>query len=369
MKLPLMNAHSSQMLTRRTFLAGATAALVVGGNFLPLVPGALAPEASAQSQTVTVYSARHYDSDNVIYQRFQARTGIKVNVVSDSDATKLLERIRSEGSRTSADLFITADAGNLWRAENAGILQPVQSQVLNRAIPANLRDSQNHWFALSKRARVIMYNKDRVKPNQLGNLANYEDLAKPMWKGRVIMRSSQNVYNQSLVGSIIAAAGAGSAESWVRGLVANFKRPPQGNDTAQIQAVAAGQADVTVANTYYLVRLAKSNKSADRNIASKIGVVFPNQGGRGTHVNISGAGVVKGAKNRANAVRLLEFMVSKEAQEVFAKSNNEYPVIGGVTLDPILVRYGRFKEDPLNVDVIGRNNTNATKIMDRAGWR
>jgi iron(III) transport system substrate-binding protein len=211
-----------------------------------------------------------------------------------------------------------------------------------------------------------MYNKERVKPSEL---STYEELADSRWKGRVVVRSSGHVYNQSLVGSLIAAHGESKTEDWARGFAANFARPPEGNDTAQIQAIAAGQGDLTLTNTYYLVRLAKSSKPEDQAIAAKVGVFFPNQGGRGTHVNISGGGVAKYAPNRRAAVQFLEHLTSPEVQEIFAKGNNEYPVVPGVAIDSVLASYGPFKTDPVNAAVFGQNNRKALEIMDRAGWK
>lgn len=237
------------------------------------------PVGNAQaSRVVNLYSARHYDTDKALYENFTRKTGIKVNIVQ-AEADKLIERIKSEGANTPADLLITVDAGNLWRAQSAGLLQPIQSQILQSAIPASLREPNGYWFGLSKRARIIVYNKARIKPAEL---STYEAVANPKWKGRFICRSSNNVYNQSLTGSILAANGAGKTEAWARGLVANFARPPEGNDTSQIKAVASGLADLTFVNTYYVVRLAKSQKAEDRAIAAKIGVVF-SQSGRSRH--------------------------------------------------------------------------------------
>jgi iron(III) transport system substrate-binding protein len=278
----------------------------------------------------------------------------------------LIERIKSEGANTPADVLMTVDAGNLWRAQEAGLLQPISSKELQAAVPNNLRDSRGHWFGLSKRARVIVYNKSRVKPSQL---STYEDLANPKWKGRLIIRSSSNVYNQSLVGSMLAVHGGKKTEDWAKGVVANFANPPKGNDTAQIKDVAAGSADLTIVNTYYVVRLMESKKPEDREIASKIGVFFPNQRDRGTHVNISGGGVVKNSDNRAAAILFLEYLVSPEAQAILAKGNNEYPVRAGVAVDPLVASLGKFKEDRLNASVYGRNNAEALKLMDRAGWK
>lgn len=349
-------------ITRRVFLASGAAMAAVAADQLMRSRTSLAQNA----RVVNLYSARHYDTDNALYESFTKKTGIKVNLV-EAQADKLIERIKSEGANSPADVLITVDAGNLWRAQEAGILQPVTSRTLQAAIPANLRDPKGHWFGLSKRARVIVYNKDRVKPS---DLSTYEALADSAWKGRVIIRSSSNIYNQSLTGAILAAQGPQKTENWAKGLVANFARSPEGNDTAQIKAVASGLADVSIVNTYYVIRLAKSDKPEEKEIASKIGVFFPNQRDRGTHVNISGGAVAKNAPNRAAAIAFLEHLVSREAQDIFARSNNEYPVLKGVSMDPVLASYGRnFKEDKLSAAVFGKNNAEALKIMDRAGWK
>lgn len=313
---------------------------------------------------MNLYSARHYSSDTAIYESFTKKTGIKVNLV-ESPGDKLIERVKSEGANSPADVIMTVDAGNLWRAQEAGLFQPVSSRILTR-LDASLRDPQGHWFGFTRRARVIVYNKARVKPEKL---STYEALADSKWKGRILVRSSGNVYNQSLVGSILAAHGEAKTEDWVRGLVANFARSPEGNDTAQIKAIAAGQGDLALVNTYYLPRLAKSDKAEDREIAAKVGVFFPNQKDRGTHVNISGGGVAKNAPNKQAAILFLEHLASVPVQEIFAKSNNEYPVQPGVPTDTVLESYGKFKADKLNVSVYGKNNALALKICDRAGWK
>ncbi len=350
-------------ITRRSFLvtgAAATAATVMGEQLFR--PGVL----NAQTDKVlNVYSARHYDNDRKLYQGFQAATGIKVNWV-EADADKLIERIRSEGGNSPADVLLTVDAGRLWRAQEAGLLKPVRSSALTRAIPASLRDPAGHWFGISKRARVLVYNKDMVNPRQL---STYEDLASGKWKGKLVSRSSTHVYNQSLLGAIIAASGEKAASSWVRGIVSNFASPPEGNDTAQIRLVASGKAAVTFVNHYYLVRLAESGKAEDKAIASKVGLFFPNQRLRGTHVNISGAGLVKTSKNQAAATQFLEYLVGREAQDLLARGNNEYPVVAGTPLDPVVARYGRFTEDRVNAATFGRNNGLALRIADQAGWK
>jgi iron(III) transport system substrate-binding protein len=361
-------------ITRRVFLATGTAmAIVVAGCVGKTTNGSNQAQTQTQTQTQTqgqtqtlnLYSARHYDTDNALYESFTKKTGIKVNLV-EAKAEELIERIKSEGANSPADLIITVDAGNLSRAKEAGILQPVSSKVLETAVPASLRDPEGHWFGLSKRARVIVYNKDKVKPS---DLSTYEALTDPKWKGRILVRSSNNVYNQSLVGSMLEVNGPQKTEEWARGVVANFARPPEGNDTAQIKAVAAGQGDIAIANTYYVARLLKSDKPEDKAIAQKIGVFFPNQNERGAHVNISGGGVVKTAPNKEGAIKFLEYMVSPEAQEIFAKSNYEYPVLEGAALDPVVASLGQFKADATNAAAFGKNNPEALKIMDRAGWK
>ena len=315
-------------------------------------------------EVVNVYSARHYDTDDTIYDEFTAKTEIKVNLISaSSDA--LIERLQREGKRSPADVFITVDAGRLFQAEQKDIFQPISSPVLSRQIPANLRHPEGLWFGLTKRARIILRSKERTNK---GEISNYEDLADPKWKGRVLIRSSSNVYNQSLVGSIIEAQGKSNAETWCKGVVANMARPPQGGDRDQIKGVAAGEGDVAVANSYYFARML-SGTPEEREAASKVEVVFPNQKNRGTHVNLSGVGVVKAAPNKANAIKFIEFLSGDRAQEVFAKGNNEYPVAPSAQTIPVLKDFGAFKEDQVNAAKFGNNNTEAIRMMDRAGWR
>ncbi|MEG3957203.1 Fe(3+) ABC transporter substrate-binding protein [Microcoleus sp. herbarium2] len=347
-------------ISRRIFLASSTAMAVVAVGELSKKAPVL-----AQAGTVNLYSARHYDTDNQLYQSFTKKTGIKVNLV-EAEADQLIERIKNEGANSPADVYLTVDGGRLWRAKQAGILQPVSSQVLTSAIPASLRDPQGFWFGLSRRARVIVYNKSKVNPAQL---STYEALTEPRWKGKILVRSSTNIYNQSLVGAMLAVHGPQKTEAWARGLVANFARPPEGNDTAQIKAVADGVGDIALVNTYYVARLMKSKDPKDQAIAAKVGVFFPNQRDRGTHVNISGAGVVKTSRNKAAAIKFLEHLATKESQQIFARSNYEYPVISGVAIDPAVASFGTFKSDPLNPDVFGKNNADALKITDRAGWK
>ena len=313
-------------------------------------------------EVVNVYSARHYDTDMAMYERFTEETGIKVNLIEGS-SDALIERIKSEGQFSPADMLITVDAGRLWRAEKEGIFQPVDSAVLSERIPAHLRHPEGEWFGLSKRARVIAHKKDMALPAGFGT---YEALADEAFRGQVCMRSSGNIYNLSLMASLIDAHGVKAAEAWAKGVVANFARTPQSNDTGQLKAVASGECAITIANTYYLGRLMASTKPEDKALMANLEIVFPNQDGRGTHVNISGAGVTKYAPNRQNAIRFLEYLTSDFAQRLFAEGNNEYP-ISGPTIGPVAA-LGEFKRDDLNVSVLGENQTEAVKVYDRAGW-
>ncbi|MCC7428636.1 MAG: Fe(3+) ABC transporter substrate-binding protein [Alphaproteobacteria bacterium] len=327
--------------------------------------GIAAAPIAAEAQEVNLYSARHYDTDRELYDAFTRATGTRVRLI-EGDADQLIERIRNEGANSPADVLITVDAARLWRAQQAGILAPLRSQVLESRVPAAFRDPEGHWFGFSKRARVIMYDKSRGLPQ---GLARYEDLAGESLRRTICVRAANQVYNISLAGAMLAANGPAATESWARGLVANMARPPQGGDTPQIQAVAAGQCRIAIANTYYLARLAASSNAAERAVAEKIGVLFPNQGDRGTHVNISGAGIVRTAPNRAAALAFLEYLASPAAQALFANGNFEYPVVAGVAIHPALAAYGQFKEDQLNAATYGANGPQALQIMQRAGWR
>jgi iron(III) transport system substrate-binding protein len=319
----------------------------------------------AAAQEVNLYSSRHYDTDVALYDTFTEQTGIVVNLI-EGDADQLLERIKAEGRNSPADVLITVDAGRLWRADQAGILQPVSSPVLEQAIPAELRHPEGKWFGFSQRVRGIVYAKDRVDPSEI---TRYEDLADPKWQGRICIRSSTNVYNQSLVASMIEADGIEATEAWAKGLVDNLARPPQGGDTDQIQAVAAGECDVAVVNHYYFVRLLESEAAEERAIGDKVGILFPNQDGRGAHANISGAGVIATAPNKENAVKFLEYLTTPQAQTYFAQGNYEFPVVEGVKLDPVLEQWGAIKTDAINAAKLGENNPDAVKLMDRVGWK
>jgi iron(III) transport system substrate-binding protein len=333
--------------------------------FAVLATTLLAP-AQAQEKVLNLYSSRHYQTDEALYANFTKATGIKINRI-EAGEDPLIERMKQEGERSPADVLLTVDAGRLWRAEQAGLLQPVKSRVLDERIPANLRHPDGLWYGFSMRARPIFYAKGRVDP---AKLATYEALADPTLKGKICIRSSSNIYNLSLMSSMIAAHGPEKAEAWAKAVVANMARAPKGGDTDQLMAVAAGECDVAVSNTYYYVRLLKSTKSADKAAAEKLGVVFPNQKDRGTHVNISGAGVAKNAPHRENAIRFLEYLSSPEAQAYFANGNNEYPVVGKVSGNAELASLGDgFRKDELNVSLYGRNQGVAQQVYDRAGWK
>ena len=324
------------------------------------------PSARAQNGTLNIYSARHYNTDEALYGNFSDLTGVRINRI-DAEPDPLVERLKAEGDKSPCDIFLTTDAGRIERARQLDLLQPVVSEVLAARVPAHLRDPDNTWFGFSKRARVIVYSKAQVPAADAPK--TYEALADPKWKGKLLVRSSGHIYNQSLVGSLLAALGPERTEAWARGVAANLARPPRGGDTDQIKGVAAGEAEVGVTNTYYLANLMRSKKPEDRAVAEKVGVVFPDQAGRGTHVNISGGAVARHAPNRVAAVKFLEYLVSVQAQRYFAEGNSEYPVVAGVPLSAELQALGPFKEDPLNARVFALNNAEALKIMDRAGWK
>ncbi|MEE4338059.1 Fe(3+) ABC transporter substrate-binding protein [Erythrobacter sp.] len=341
----------------RTLLAGALAVTLAACSENPEGP------APGDNGEVNIYSSRHYDTDLRLYEDFTEQTGIKVNRI-EAGADALIEKIVSEGEFSPADLLITVDAGRLWRAEEAGILDSVQSDVLAERLPANLRHPDGQWFGLSTRARIIIYDKSQGKPE---GLDTYADLADPKFRGDICVRSSTNIYNISLLSSIIAHEGEEAAENWAKGVVANFARDPQGNDTTQIEAVAAGECRLSIVNTYYLARYASGDDN-ERAIFDKVGVIFPNQDTTGTHVNVSGAGVVKGAPNRENAIRFLEYLTSQSAQRYFADGNNEYPAVSGLDAASAVERLGDFRADELDVAEIGRGQRAAVEIFDRAGW-
>jgi iron(III) transport system substrate-binding protein len=321
----------------------------------------------ASDKVVNIYSARKEALILPLLKIFKQETKINFKLVTGK-ADGLLKRLEIEGKLSPADIFITVDAGRLQRAKKADVLQPIDDPILEKKIPKSLRDRENYWFGLSQRARTIIYNKDIV---DVKKLSTYENLADRMWDGQLCIRSSSSIYNQSLVASMIEAIGIKKTENWARGLVENFARPPTGGDTDLLKATAAGQCNIALANTYYLGRMINSDLKSDRQSAKKLRVFWPNQrqNDRGAHVNVSGAGVTKYAKNRANAVELLKFLVNDESQEWYANINNEYPVVENVKISKTLQKFGKFKPDSLNLTKLGENNQDAVKLMDRAGWR
>lgn len=320
---------------------------------------------AAQAAEVNIYSYRQEVLIRPLLDAFTKETGIKVNLVSGGDDT-LIERLKSEGMNSPADVLLTVDAGRLIRAVENGSLQPVRSAVLEAAVPKSFRDPEGRWFGLSMRARPIMYAIDRVKP---ADLSTYGDLADPKWKGRICVRSSTNIYNQSMLAALIAHDGVEKTEAWAKGFVANLARKPQGGDRDQIKAAAAGECDIAIANTYYLAGLATSKSADDKAVASKVQVFWPDQKGRGTHVNISGAGVTSSSKNKAEAIKLIEFLVSDPAQKIYAEVVNEYPVKPSVPMSGVVAEWGAFKTDDLDLALLARHNLDAIKVADRAGWR
>lgn len=324
---------------------------------------ALLSTASAFANEVNIYSARQEELIKPLLDNFSRDTGIKVNLITGKP-DELISRLASEGRNSPADLLISTDVGRLYRAKTQGVLQSIQSAALSSAIPEELRDPQGQWYGLTMRARPIMYVPGNVNPQEL---SSYADLADPKWRGRICIRSSDNIYNQSMVAGLIAREGAAAAEQWVKGLVANFARPPRGGDRDQISAAANGVCDIAIANTYYLGGMLADPEQ--RAVAEKVKVFWPDQDGNGVHVNISGAGVAAYAPNKANAVRLLEYMVTAQAQAWYAEANHEYPVLNGVAASELLQGMGEFKADKLNLDKLGELNGEAIRVMDRAGWR
>ena len=320
--------------------------------------------AQAQEKVLNLYSARHYQTDERLYENFTKQTGIKINRIEGKE-DELMERLRNEGANSPADVFITVDATRLAVADSLGLFAPVKSKLLESRIPAHLHTDT--WFAFSTRARVIIYNRSALKAE---DVPTYESLADPKLKGKLCSRSGAHPYNLSLVASLIAHDGEAKVENWAKGVVANFARAPKGGDTDQIKSVAAGECGVAVSNTYYLARLIRSDKVDDRRMMERVGIVWPNQANRGTHINISGAGMVKTAKNPEAAVKFLEYLASDEAQRYFADGNNEWPVVTGVaTNNPALEAMGKFKADNLPIGNLARNVAAAQKLLDRAGYR
>lgn len=319
----------------------------------------------SDQEEVNIYSSRHYDTDNELYDKFTEETGIAINLIEGS-SDELIERIRNEGLNSPADIVITVDAGRLWRAQEADVLQPHGSEVLRDQIPEQLFEPNEYWVGLSKRVRGVIYNKEAV---DVSELEGYMELANEDWEGRICIRSSNNIYNQSLVASLIETYGEKETEEWATALVGNFARSPQGGDTDQIRAVAAGLCDIAIANHYYYARLMQSDDSDDQAVAQAVDIYFPPAENGGTHVNISGAGIAANSPNKENAVQFLEYLITEEAQQLYAVGNNEFPVLEGMQLPDVLSNFGNYDSDAVNVASYGTNNPNAIRLMDRVGWR
>jgi iron(III) transport system substrate-binding protein len=320
---------------------------------------------AALADEVNIYSARQENLIKPILDIYSERTGTKINLVTGG-ADELIQRLELEGSNSPADLILTVDVGRLYRAKEAGVLQSVESETLEAIIPEHYRDSDNQWFSLSLRSRVIIYDKQRVDPAEL---TGYADLADPKWKNKVCVRSSSNIYNQSLVASMVSRQGVAATEAWAKGLVANFARNPQGGDRDQIAAVAVGQCALALSNSYYLAGMIQTGSDAEKKAADAVAVFWPDQNSNGAHMNISGAGVTKAAKNKEAAVKLLEFLAGEEAQHWYAETNNEFPVREDVPASELLKSWGEFKADNIALEELGIHNADAVRLMDRAGWQ
>src|SRR5690554_992053 len=320
---------------------------------------------ASDKNVVNVYTHRHYKADDELFSQFTKETGIKVNIVNAS-ADELIQHLETEGKDSKADILITVDAGRLYRAQSKDLLQPISSDILDANIPEKFREKDGYWYGMTYRARIIAYAKDRVNPN---DIKNYEDLADPKWKGKVLIRSSENIYNQSLLASIIVADGNEKAANWVEGVVANMARDPKGSDRDQVKAVASGEGDIAVVNTYYIGLMLNDKNEEERKAGESVGIIFPNQDGRGTHINISGIGVTKYAPNKANAVKLMEFLSGENAQQTLANLNYEYPINPKASKASILKTWGDFKTDDIELYKLGEYNSQAVKIFDEVGWK
>jgi iron(III) transport system substrate-binding protein len=344
--------------TRNRLVSTALASVFVAASLLG--------EVAAQDKVLNLYTARHYSTDESFYTGYTKATGIKINRIEGGEDA-LFERIKAEGANSPADVFLTVDAARLWRAEQAGIFAPVKSSILNQRIPAAARDADNKWFGFSARARVIAFDKRKIKPAEV---ARYEELASPKWKGQICVRPSNHPYNLSLIASMISHLGEEKATEWARGLAANLARPPRGGDADQLRAVEVGECSIALSNHYYYLRIMRSEKPEDRALVEKVGLIWPNQADRGTHINISGGGMLQNAPNPDAALKFLEYLASDTAQSLFANGNNEWPIVKGVKLDnPALESLGQFKTDSLPLANLGKTQAAAQRIADKVGWK
>lgn len=331
----------------------------------PMIASCSGSETANDEQVVNLYTARHYDSDLAIYKQFTKETGIKINRI-DGRPDELVARMKAEGANGPADLFITADAGALWRAQDAGLFQPISSETLNARIPANLREPNGNWYGFTRRARIVAYDPAKVKPEDVDD---YAKLATPRFKGKICVRSSDSVYNLSLVGALIQGWGKAKTTDWAKGIVANMARNPEGGDRDQIRAVGAGVCEIAITNSYYYIRMASGDNAADREVTQKAKLAFPSIDGQGSHLNISGGGVVRNAPNKENAIRLLEHFASAQSQTHISANNSEYPASPDVPPPAPVSAYMDFKAHPMNVADFAASQPEAQSIMSEAGWR
>ncbi|WP_428026191.1 Fe(3+) ABC transporter substrate-binding protein [Arcobacter sp.] len=316
-------------------------------------------------QEVNVYSHRHYDTDKKLFKMFEEKTGIKVNVVK-ADANALIKRLETEGEKSPADVLITVDAAGLYKAKSKNLLQPISSEYLEKNIPQNLRDKDNEWFALTKRSRVTVY---KIGSGIENELSTYEDLASPKFKGQIMIRSSNNAYNQSLLAAVIAHHGEEYALKWAKGIVANMAKEPKGNDRYQVKAIANDIGKIAIVNTYYVGKMVNNKDISQADAVKKVKIFFPKFENGGTHVNVSGAGVAKYSPNKENAIKFIEFLASADAQKLFAEANFEYPILKGVEASGLVQSWGTFKDDTISINTLGENNAKAVEIFDLAGWK
>ena len=360
--------HSNQLpedpmkITRRIF--SSTLISIICSSFLST--SAFAGETEKNEKIVNLYTSRHYGVDNELFDMFYKKTGIKVNQLQIKEASQLIERVKSEGKKSPADVIMTVDIGNAWKATQAELFQPVSTEKLQNSVPTNLQESKGLWYAVTLRGRAIVYDKTKVNENEI---QNYEDLAKEQFKGRILARTSNHVYNQSLVASLVQANGVEETTTWAKKVTENLARKPEGGDIDQMKAIYNGKGDIAIVNTYYYARLIKSEDPEDKKIVQNLAIIFPNQENRGMHVNASVAGIAKYAPHKENAIKLVEFMVSKDAQEILAKMNNEYPVRKDVEWTNVLKNMGTPKFDTVSLSKIGENTPKAIILLDKVGWR
>jgi iron(III) transport system substrate-binding protein len=314
-----------------------------------------------------MYSQRHYDVDQVQYDNFEKKTGIKVNVIK-ANADELIQRMKNEGENSPADLFITVDVGKLWQASDMNLLQKYNDESLTDGITESLTDPNGFWVPVTYRSRILVYSNERVQEN---DLSTYEDLANEKWKGKLLVRSSSNSYNQALLSSLVANLGEEATLNWTEAVVSNFARDPKGNDRDQVKAIAAGQGDIAIVNSYYIGLLLSSENEEEVNAGKSISVFFPNQGDgqRGSHVNVSGVALAKNAPNKSNAIKLIEYLTSDEAQEIYVNNTYEYSVKPNIEPNDIVKEWGTFKKDPLDLNMLGSKRNDAIRIFDAGGWK